>query len=116
MKMLIVGARGLGREIALHFAERKWEVVCAARTQDTVEALAREVDAAGGRGLPLVLDLTDPSSLRQIPEIDLCIAAQTSGGRFGSKPLLEIPAGELTNAFRAYVEGTWNLLQAVGPG
>jgi NADP-dependent 3-hydroxy acid dehydrogenase YdfG len=63
-----------------------------------------------------VLDLMDPSSLGQIPEIDLCIAAQTAGGRFGSKPLLEISASELTNGFRAYVEGTWNLLQAVGPG
>jgi NAD(P)-dependent dehydrogenase (short-subunit alcohol dehydrogenase family) len=115
MKMLIVGARGLGREIALHFAERKWEVVCAARTQATVEGLAREVDVAGGRGTALVMDLMDPASMKDLPEIDLCIAAQTSGGRFGMKPLLEIDDEELMNGFRAYVQGTWNLLKAVGP-
>ena len=116
--LLIVGIRNLGREIALHFAARGWQVVCAARTQGEVEGMARAVDAAGGKGVPLRLDLTDRATLTSLPtsSIDLCIAAQTSGGRFGSKPLLDIDDEELGRGFSAYVQGTWNLLKAVGPG
>lgn len=115
---LIVGVRGLGREIALHFAEKGWEILCAARTQSDVEAVARAVDAAGGRGVPIVCDLQDPKSLQSFRDrkIDLCIASQTSGGRFGAKPFLEIDDEELERGLRAYVHGTWNLLKAVGPG
>ena len=114
--LLIVGIRNLGREIALHFAAQGWQVVCAARTQGEVESMARAVDAAGGKGVPLRVDLTDRATLASLPPMDLCIAAQTSGGRFGSKPLLDIDDEELSRGFSAYVQGTWNLLKAVGPG
>jgi NAD(P)-dependent dehydrogenase (short-subunit alcohol dehydrogenase family) len=117
--LVMIGARGLGRAIALHFAAQKWHVVCAARTQADVDRLAGEVDAAGGRGIPVVCDLTDPPSLaaltRACERFDLCVAAQTSGGRFGARPLLEIDDDELDRGFRSYVRGTWNLLKAVGP-
>ena len=116
--LLIVGIRNLGREIALHFAQKGWQVITAARTQGEVESMARAVDAAGGKGVPMVLDLTQPETLKPLHSqaIDLCIAAQTAGGRFGSKPLLEIDDEELGRGFTAYLQGTWNLLKAVGPG
>lgn len=115
----MVGVRTLGREIALHFARQGWQVLCAARTPASVEAVAAEVDAAGGRGVPCVLDLQAPASLQAAlaphPQIDLCISAQTAGGRFGARPLLEIDDEELDGGHSAYVRGTWNLLKAVGP-
>jgi NAD(P)-dependent dehydrogenase (short-subunit alcohol dehydrogenase family) len=115
----VVGVRTLGRAIAVHFGRQGWQVVCAARSRDVVQAVAAEVDAAGGRGIPVVCDLGDPASLaalvRDRGRVDLCVAAQTAGGRFGSKPLLEIDGEELDRSFAAYVRGTWNLLQAVGP-
>ncbi|HET6150980.1 MAG TPA: SDR family NAD(P)-dependent oxidoreductase [Polyangia bacterium] len=117
--LIMVGARGLGRAIALHFAAQKWHVVCAARTPADVDRLAAEVAAAGGRGTPVVCDLTDPASLVALvgasARIDLCIAAQTAGGRFGARPLLEIDDEEIDRGYRAYLRGTWNLLKAVGP-
>ena len=115
---LIIGVRGLGRELALHFARKGWQVLCAARTAADVETLAEAVDNAGGHGVPLVCDLLDKSSLAALAShaIDLCIAAQTSGGRFGAKPLLEIDDEELMQGWSAYVRGAWNLLKAVGPG
>src|SRR5664279_617079 len=117
--LIIIGARGLGRTIALHFAAQRWQVVCAARTQADVDRLAGEVAAAGGRGIPVVCDLTDPPSLAALTSacehIDLCVAAQTSGVRFGARPLLEIDDDELDRGFRGYVRATWNLLKAVGP-
>jgi NAD(P)-dependent dehydrogenase (short-subunit alcohol dehydrogenase family) len=114
---VIVGVRSLGRVVARHFGKLGFEVVCAARTADTVEAVAKEVDAAGGKGVPFVCDLFDPASLRPLGErsLDLVISAQTAGGRFGAKPLLEIDDAEIDANLRAYVRGTWNLLKAVGP-
>jgi NAD(P)-dependent dehydrogenase (short-subunit alcohol dehydrogenase family) len=117
--LVMLGVRTLGRAIALHFAARKWQVVCAARTRADVEALAADVDAAGGRGVAVVCDLSDRVSLDALvggcARIDLCIAAQTAGGRFGSKPLLEIDDEELDRGYAAMVRGTWNLLKALGP-
>jgi NAD(P)-dependent dehydrogenase (short-subunit alcohol dehydrogenase family) len=117
--LVMLGVRTLGKAIALHFAAQGWQVVCAARTRADVEAAALAVDRAGGRGVPVVCDLTDRASLeamvRDRDRIDLCIAAQTSGGRFGALPLLDIADEELDRAYAAYLRGTWNLLKAVGP-
>jgi NAD(P)-dependent dehydrogenase (short-subunit alcohol dehydrogenase family) len=117
--LLMIGARTLGRALALHFAARGWQVVCAARTAADVEALAADVTRAGGRGVAAVCDLNDRASLEAVvsaqARIDLCIAAQTAGGRFGALPLLEIADEELDRGYAAYLRGTWNLLKAVGP-
>jgi NAD(P)-dependent dehydrogenase (short-subunit alcohol dehydrogenase family) len=116
--LVVVGVRGLGRTIALHFARLGWQVVCAGRTRETVEAVAAEVEGAGGRGAAVVCDLLDRGSLAALvdrPAVDLVVSAQTAGGRFGSKPLIEIDDGELVNGLDAYVRGTWNLLKTVGP-
>jgi len=115
--LLIVGVRNLGRTIALHFARKRWRVVCASRTASDVEALARDVTAVGGEGVTAVCDLQKPETLSRLVEepVDLVVAAQTMGGRFGAMPLLEIPSAELAQSLAAYPQGTWNLLRAVGP-
>jgi NAD(P)-dependent dehydrogenase (short-subunit alcohol dehydrogenase family) len=117
--LIMVGVRTLGRAIALHFAAQGWQVVCAARTKDDVERVAAEVTAAGGRGVAVVCDLSSPASLaalvRDRERVDLCISAQTAGGRFGARPLLEIDDEEIDRGYASYVRGAWNLLKAVGP-
>lgn len=115
----MVGVRTLGRVIAREFAERGWTVICAARTRADVDAAAADVDAAGGRGVPLVCDLRDRATLDAAvaahDRIDLVIAAQSAGGRFGALDLLEMDDDELSRGWEAYVRNTWNLLKAVGP-
>lgn len=60
MNALITGASsGIGRGLALALGKRGAHVVVAARRRDRLESLAREIDAAGGRGEPLVLDASD---------------------------------------------------------
>jgi NAD(P)-dependent dehydrogenase (short-subunit alcohol dehydrogenase family) len=117
--LVMVGVRTLGRALALHFARSGWRVVCASRTASDVEAVAAQVTAAGGEGVPVVADLSDRASLEKLVaaagRIDLCIASQTAGGRFGALSLLEIPDEELDRGYAAYLRGTWNLLKAVGP-
>lgn len=46
------GSRGLGREMALAFAQAGADVVIASRKADTCEAVAREIEAFGRRALP----------------------------------------------------------------
>jgi NAD(P)-dependent dehydrogenase (short-subunit alcohol dehydrogenase family) len=117
--LVMIGVRKLGRTIALHFAERGWQVVCAARTRADVQAVAAAVDQAGGTGIPVVCDLGDRASLAALleasPTVNLCVAAQTAGGRFGERPLLDIEDEELERGYAAYVRGSWNLLKVMGP-
>jgi NAD(P)-dependent dehydrogenase (short-subunit alcohol dehydrogenase family) len=116
--LLIVGVRTLGRVIAGHFGAQGWQVICAARTRADVEAAAADVDRAGGRGVAVTCDLGDratlEAALRPHERIDLVIAAQNAGGRFGAMDLLEIDDAELDHGYAAYVRGTWNLLKAAG--
>lgn len=116
--LAIFGVRGLGREIALHFARQGWRVLCGARTASTVEELAAAVTAAGGTGVAVPCDITAPASLEPFRReaVDLVVASQTSGLRFGALPLLDIQDAELLGSFESYVHGTWNLLKAFGPG
>jgi NAD(P)-dependent dehydrogenase (short-subunit alcohol dehydrogenase family) len=117
--LIIVGVRTLGRAIAQHFGRQGWQVVCAARTAADVQRAAEEVTQVGGNGVPVVCDLADPASLAALVEgcdrVDLVIAAQAAGGRFGARPLLEIDGQELDQGYAAYLRGAWNLLKAVGP-
>jgi len=116
--VLVVGVRHLGRELALYFARQEWTVILAARSAEDLKRMALEVEQAGGRAISQPCDLTDAASLVPLAshKIDLCIAAQSPGGRFGARPLVEIAREELTQAFQVSLLGSWNLLQAVGPG
>ncbi len=63
---VVTGAgRGIGRGIALAFAEMGGNVVCAARTPKEIEATAR---TAGGRSIAVPCDVTDPTHLERLLE------------------------------------------------
>ncbi len=58
--VIVTGAsRGIGRALALGFAEAGAAVVCAARTLDACEAVAAEITRAGGRALAHRFDIAD---------------------------------------------------------
>lgn len=61
---LVTGASsGLGERFARVLASQGAAVVCCARRFDRLEALAKEIEAAGGRALPVAMDATDTDSL-----------------------------------------------------
>jgi NAD(P)-dependent dehydrogenase (short-subunit alcohol dehydrogenase family) len=52
------GGRGIGREIALGFAEAGADVAVAGRDADRLAGVVAEIEAGGRRGVPLPADLT----------------------------------------------------------
>jgi NAD(P)-dependent dehydrogenase (short-subunit alcohol dehydrogenase family) len=57
---LVTGAsKGIGRSIALGFAEAGADVALAARGAEDLEAVAKEVDGMGRRALPVPTDVAD---------------------------------------------------------
>lgn len=79
--IFITGAsRGIGREIALRCARDGANIVLAAKTVEphprlpgTIHSVAHEVEAAGGRALPLQLDVREENSVRAA--VEKCAAA-----------------------------------------
>ncbi len=62
--VLVSGASGgVGRGIAIACGEAGWTVWVAARRRAEGEAVATEVDRAGGRGRFLTCDVTDPAAV-----------------------------------------------------
>jgi NAD(P)-dependent dehydrogenase (short-subunit alcohol dehydrogenase family) len=113
-RVLIVGARGLGRELSAHFAAAGREVVCAARTRADVEAVARESGARAATA-----DLADPASLRGLVEgfgpFDLAVCAHTSGAPFRVGPVLEADPQDYRQRLLGTVLHSLHFLQAVAP-
>ncbi|THE66125.1 glucose 1-dehydrogenase [Salinadaptatus halalkaliphilus] len=57
------GGRGIGRAIATELAAAGAAVVPSARSTDEIEAVADEIDAAGGDALAVPADVTDPDAV-----------------------------------------------------
>src|SRR6185436_19473802 len=81
-KLLVFGARGLGRAVAEHLIPQGWDAVGVARSQET---------AAAFPGTGVVSDLTDASRMREVvanaAPFDLAVNAMSPKGRFGGGDL-----------------------------
>src|SRR5919108_2462859 len=83
---IVTGASsGLGRRFGLILAKAGAKVAIAARRADRLGDLAREIEAFDGRAVPITLDVTDPSSVRQ--------AVATAETELGSISILVNNAG-----------------------
>ena len=66
-RIVITGAgSGLGRALALEYARAGWRVAVLDRNRDSAEAVAREVEEAGGRSLALACDVTDAAGVGHV--------------------------------------------------
>jgi NAD(P)-dependent dehydrogenase (short-subunit alcohol dehydrogenase family) len=66
---LVTGAsRGIGRAIAIGFAEAGADVAVAARSVDDLETLAKEIDAAGRRALVIPTDVRERAAIETMIE------------------------------------------------
>ncbi|WP_420130940.1 SDR family oxidoreductase [Rhodopseudomonas sp.] len=61
---VVTGASaGVGRAIAVAFARLGWQVALLARGEEGLEGARREIEAAGGRALPIVADVGDADAV-----------------------------------------------------
>ncbi len=98
--IFITGAtRGIGREIALRFARDGANIVVTGKTTEpnpklagTIHSTAQEVEAAGGRALPLQLDIRDENAV--------AVALKTATDEFGGIDIL------INNASALGITGT----------
>ncbi len=62
----ITGAsRGIGRAIAFAFAREGAAIAAAARSLDLLEELCREITSAGGKAIPVQMDMHSEESIKQ---------------------------------------------------
>ena len=126
--LFITGAsRGIGREIALRCARDGANIVLAAKTVNphprlagTIHSVAQEVEAVGGRALPLQVDVRDENAV--------CAAVEKSVAAFGGIDILvnnasaimltgtlETPMKRFDLMFGVNVRGTFACSQACIP-
>jgi 2-deoxy-D-gluconate 3-dehydrogenase len=78
LRALVTGANtGIGQAVALSLAERGAHVVAAGRS--SCDGTLRQIEAAGGRGEGLTLDLADPAAAAERLPGDLDILVNNAG-------------------------------------
>ena len=97
------GSRGIGRAIALKAAQAGANVVIAAKTEvettkltGTIYSVAEEIEAAGGKALPLLLDVRDEQQIHT--------AIQQAAKAFGGIDVLINNAGKSAQALLSEVK------------
>jgi citronellol/citronellal dehydrogenase len=126
--LFITGAsRGIGREIALRAAKDGANVVVAAKTAEehatlkgTIHSVAAEIDAAGGKGLAIQLDVRDDAAI----DAAMKQAADKFGGldilinnasAISLTPTLETPAKRYDLMMTVNARGTFLCSRAAIP-
>ena len=111
---VVTGASsGIGAATARHLARAGFEVICAARRVDRIEALAAEI---GGRAV--ACDVTDAASVAALadaagPRVDVLI--NNAGGAFGLSTVAEAEVDEWRRMYDVNVLGLMQVTQALLP-
>jgi NAD(P)-dependent dehydrogenase (short-subunit alcohol dehydrogenase family) len=111
-RVLLIGAGGIGREVALALAAHGAEVVCADRDADTATATASAV-----AGEALTLDVTDRAAVEaaaaDIGAVDVLVLTAATNVR---KRILDYSPAEFDRVVGLNLTGTFTVLQAFGRG
>ena len=113
-------SRGIGRGIALAFAEAGANVVLVSRTQDDLDRVAGEVEALGSKATTVALDATDLAALAALPQHALDtfgsvdVVVNNAGGTM-PRPMLNTSSGFLERAFHFNVTTAFELTKAATP-
>ena len=114
------GGRGIGRAIALAFAEADAIVVIASRTAVQLESTAAEIRARGGDAIPLTMDVTDAQSIsttfaevqRRIGQVDVLV---NNAGVGGGEPVAGSTEADWRRIIDTNVVGTYLVTRAALP-
>lgn len=117
---LVTGAsRGIGKAIAIGMAQAGADVAIAARSEDALSRVAREIEAAGRRALVIPVDISDLEQVRAIPEkvkdyfgkIDILMS---NAGMLIHAAALETTEEDWDKVMNVNLKAPYFLMQAVG--
>jgi NAD(P)-dependent dehydrogenase (short-subunit alcohol dehydrogenase family) len=120
--VLITGAgRGIGRSVALRFAEQGARVALVSRTTAELEETARQVGAAGGRSAVLPADITTAGAAedcvarteRELGPIDVLV---NNAGIFLWRPFLKLSVEDWDRVIATNLTGAAAFCRAALPG
>ena len=112
------GGRGIGRHIAIGFAEAGADVVVASRKLANCEEVASEIEKIGRRAFAIAVDLADPETIdaladRAIDEVKRLDILVNNAGVIWGAPTLEFPMKGWDRVFDVNVRALWQLSQRV---
>jgi NAD(P)-dependent dehydrogenase (short-subunit alcohol dehydrogenase family) len=119
---VITGAgRGIGRAIALAYAQEGAQVVLAARSVEALQETQAEVARLGGMGIVIPTDISDPDAIEALvtqtlahySRIDILVNNSGIGGP--TVPLWEIAPADWEETFKVNVTGTFLCCRAFLP-
>jgi NADP-dependent 3-hydroxy acid dehydrogenase YdfG len=113
-KAVVTGASsGIGRATARDLAKHGYEVVCAARRAERIEALAEEIE-----GRAVVCDVADPRAVAGLADAvgdRLDVLVNNAGGALGLSTVAESDPEQWRQMFESNVLGTLYVTQALLP-
>lgn len=117
--LIFGGTSGLGKSIAIGFAEAGADVVPVSRRAEEVAKTASEVRALGRRSLELTADVTQRADIQKVVDamvkemgrIDILV---NSAGTTKKIPSLELSDEDWNRVMDINLKGTWYACQIVG--
>jgi 2-hydroxycyclohexanecarboxyl-CoA dehydrogenase len=115
------GGRGIGRSIALRFAEEGARVAVVSRTEAELAATAGQITAAGGRALAIAADVRDRGAAEtavarvesELGPVDVLV---NNAGVFLWRPFLKLSSDEWDTVLATNLTATAAFCRAVLPG
>jgi NAD(P)-dependent dehydrogenase (short-subunit alcohol dehydrogenase family) len=117
---VVTGAtRGIGREIALHFAGAGADVAIAGRTADALAAVADEIERRGRRALQVLTDVTSETDVERLFDETARVlgppyAVINNSGVVDAAPLLDTTLDTWSRIMDTNVTGTFLCTRAAG--
>jgi NAD(P)-dependent dehydrogenase (short-subunit alcohol dehydrogenase family) len=118
--VVVGGTSGIGRAIALGFAEAGADVVVSGRRAELVDTVAKEIEAKGRRSVRQPADVGNRASLEtlrdkviaELGKVDILV---NCAGTTKRRPTLEVPETEWNMIMETNLTGTLRACQVFGP-